>query len=219
MVSVMTRPLVLALVGFGIAWPLPGRAQIAGAHQAYLEATKLETKGDLEGALAKVNESLQQDPGNVKAYVLRGDIYSKQQQWILAEQDFSTALKMNQGNPLATFNLAEIKLMQKKFHAARPGFLELIYDTDLGDLAAYKVFLCDLYGGDQTAAQAELNAFDQAQDKASYYYAHAAWTLYNRKPDDARTWLDSAAHIYSPEKSHAYISTLQELGYLPLPRR
>jgi hypothetical protein len=43
--------------------------------------------------------------------------------------------------------------------------------------------------------------------------------LYNRKPDDARSWLDSAARIYSPEKSHAYLSTLQELGYLPLTKK
>jgi hypothetical protein len=41
--------------------------------------------------------------------------------------------------------------------------------------------------------------------------------LYNKKTDDARSWLDSAARIYSTEKNHTYLSTLEELGYLPLP--
>jgi hypothetical protein len=64
-----------------------------------------------------------------------------------------------------------------------------------------KAFLCDLYGGNKDEAAKELGAFDQARDNASYFYANTAWALYNRKPEAARSWLDSAARIYSPEKT------------------
>jgi tetratricopeptide (TPR) repeat protein len=187
--------------------------------KTFREAFDLRDKGDLDGAIAKATDILQQDPDDVRAYVLRGDLYAKKKQWSHAEQDFTAALKIDEENTSAKFDLAEIKLMQKQYAAARPGFAALVDYGDLGDLAAYKVFLCDLYGGDEAAAAKELAAFDQVESKPSYYYANAGWKLYHKKTDDARIFLDYAARTYSPETNHNYASTLKELGYLPLPPR
>ncbi len=52
---------------------------------------------------------------------------------------------------------------------------------------------------------------------ASYYFANLAWSLVHQKPDDARSWLDSALRIYPPDKFNLYVRNLNELGYLPLP--
>jgi hypothetical protein len=124
---------------------------------------------------------------------------------------------LNSNYTIAHFNLNEIVFMQKKYEDARPGFVSLEKDIIWGDLATYKVFLCDLFGGHEEAAQSELASFDKASDEPSYYYANAAWFLFQKRPDDARPWLDSAAGIYAPEKGSLYTSSLEELGYLPLP--
>jgi tetratricopeptide (TPR) repeat protein len=211
------RILILALAGSGFLSPLPAQTAPPAGESVYLEAVKLETKGDLDGAIAKASDSLRQNPGELKTLVLRGDLYAKKRMWPEAQADFQTALKIDPENAYAKFDLAEIKLMQKQFADARPGFRDLVYDPNLGDLAAYKVFLCDLFGGNRDDAAQRLRAFDKIGGDPSYYYANAAWLLYNKKTDDARSWLDSAARIYSTEKNHTYLSTLEELGYLPLP--
>lgn len=222
MILEITRAIVLGLV-FAMACPLPMQAQSpAGgsalqAENTYLEATRLRDQGDFDGALAKVTEALQEDTGNPRAYVLRGDLYTKKQLWSQAGQDFSSALKIDPDNDYAKFDLAEIKLMQKQYRDARPGFAALVNDKELGDLAAYKVFLCDLYGGNSDDATRELDAFNKVESGASFYYANAAWCLYYRKTDEAKTWLESAARIYAREKNLNYLSTLKELGYMPLP--
>ena len=209
----------LALMTGGIWFPIAALAQQSAGEPAYVEASKLEAKGDFDGARAKVTESLQLDPNNLKARVLLGDLDAKKQMWPEAEQDFQAALKIDPANAFAKFDLAELQLMQKRYADARPGFNELTGDPQLGDFAAYKVFLCDLFAGNREAAGHELEAFDQAQDKPSYYYANAASKLFDKKPDDAQSWLNTAANKYPPQVNHNYLSTLSELGYLPEPAK
>ena len=90
-------------------------------------------------------------------------------------------------------------------------------DPYLGDLAAYKVFLCDLLSGHDAVADKELDAFNQAGTNASYYFANIAWFLYHKKTNEARDWLKSAQNIYEPYKVDLYSATLIELHFLPLP--
>jgi len=115
--------------------------------------------------------------------------------------------------------MAEIKFMQKDYAGARPGFAEIQTDktSDLGDLAGYKVFLCDLFGGNTDAAQKEFDAYNSVGSYASYYYANAAWSLFHHNPEDARSWLASAGNIYNQQKNRLYSKSLFDLGYLPLP--
>ena len=115
------------------------------------------------------------------------------------------------------FNLAEIEFRQKEYDAARPGFATLTQDSTMGDLAAYKVFLCDLFGGHEHVAASELDAFNQVGSNASYYFTNIAWSFYHQKTEDARSWVMSARRIYPPNKFSLYAASLRDLGYLPLP--
>jgi len=229
MIMENARLIVWVFLGFTLTLPLPAQAppvvtapapfanspkDPADGH-AYRDAITLRDKGKFDEALAKITEALQQAPQDEKMLVLQGDLYAKKKQWSEAEQAFTAALKINPQDVLAQFDLAEIKLMQKEYTAARPGFLALVKDEDLGDLAAYKVFLCDLYSGNGVVADEELKAFDRVDSRASFYYANAASAFYHQRPDDAKRWLGYATRIYSPEKNHNYLSTLKELGYLP----
>lgn len=175
--------------------------------------------GDTATALVKVNAVLQADPRSLAGYVMRGAIYSQLKQWDKAQGDYEAANLINPHSPIVQFNLAEVHFAQKQYDAARPGFVELEANnkTDIGDLATYKVFLCDLFGGHQDAAARDLESIDDVGANPSYYFAHAAWSLYHQKPEEARGWLKSANDIYSAQKNGFYASSLFEMGYLPLP--
>jgi len=177
------------------------------------QAIQLLGKNQPAAALDKVNAALQIEPQNPEAYYLRGNIDAAEKLWSSADGDYRTALQLNDKNPAIKFNLAEIQFMQKNFDAARPGFVALQPDPVMGDLARYKVFLCDLFGGHEEVAAKELNAFNQVGENASYYFANAAWSLYHQKPDEARGWLASAGYIYPPAKFRVYSASLIELGY------
>jgi Tfp pilus assembly protein PilF len=172
---------------------------------------------DADGALDKLTESIKLNPKNAAAYVLRASIYCQKKFWIQAGEDFAAAAAIDPKNVVIKFNQVEIKFLQKQYDAARPGFVALEDDPDMGDLAKYKVFLCDLFGGHEAVASKELDDFNKVDEYASYYFSNAAWDLYHKKPEDARGWLISASHIYAPQKNGYYAQSLRDLGYLPLP--
>jgi len=171
----------------------------------------------LDDALAKANAAIQAAPQDSDGYELRATIYLEKKLWDQASKDYQTALQFDGKNVLVRFNLADIQFMQKRYAAARPGFVAVEQDPDMGDIASYKVFLCDLLGGQEDVAAKELDAFNQVGSNASYYFANAAWSLYHHKTEDGRGWLTSATNIYPPEKCRFYAISLVNLGYLPLP--
>ncbi len=173
--------------------------------------------GDADGALAKLNEAIRIFPSTNTAYVLRGSIYSQRKQWDLAEQDFKVAAQIDPTNVVLKLNVVEIKFLQKQYDAARAGYVALESNPEIGDLAKFKAFLCDLYGGHEALAAKELAAFNEAGTRASYYYANIAWDTYHKDIDGARDWLDSATGIFTPQKNAYYAQSLKDLGYLPLP--
>lgn len=173
---------------------------------------------DVDGAMAKLTEAITLNPKNSAAYVLRASVYCKKKQWPEAEADFKSAAAIDPNNVVLKFNLVEVKFLQKQYDVARPGYVALESDPDMGDFASYKVFLCDLAGGKEAQAQKELDAFNDAGSKASYYFANAAWDIVHKNYDGARDWLASAGRIYAPRKNAYYAEALIYLGYLPLPK-
>ncbi len=192
---------------------------IEAARNKIQEAVKCMNQNppDQEGALADLTQAIQLKPDSAFAYLLRGSLYTQKKMFPQAEADFSSAYRIDPTNVVIKFNLSELKFMQKHYDEARTGFFPLQKDPDMGDFAIYKVFLCDLFGGHADVAKSELAAINQKGDDASYYFANAAWDLFYKKTDDARTWLISASHIYDQKKFSTYGESLQYLGYLPLP--
>ena len=170
-----------------------------------------------DGALHDLTQAIKVNPNSTGAYVLRASLYCQRKQWQQAEDDFAAAQKIAPTNTVLKFNVIEVRFMQKQYDAARPGFLSLVNDPDMGDFAQYKVFLCDLFGGHEDMAKKELDVFDAAMGNPSYYFANAAWCLVHKDLDGARDWLLSASRIYAPRKNAYYAQTLRDLGYLPIP--
>ncbi len=173
--------------------------------------------GQFAGAIEKLSAAIKLDPRNKEAYLLRGSVYAQQKDFDNADADYQAILLIDPESSVVKFDRAELKFLQKKYDESRPGFVELQHDQQVGDLAAYKVFLCDLFGGHQDLAATELAAFNPVDGNPSYYFANAAWDFVNKKPDAAQAWLKSARYIYasSPRKIKNYTATLVDLGYIP----
>jgi len=172
---------------------------------------------DLDGALKKLNEAIKLNPRSTSALVLRGCVYGAQKQWLPAEEDFKAASFISPDDIQVKLLLADVKFSEKEYNAARMLYAALISDPDWGDLAAYRVLLCDMASGHDAAAAKEFAAFNQAGENPSYYFSNAAWSLSHKKIEDAKGWLDSAGRIYPQKKNAAYAQGLVDLGYLPLP--
>jgi Tfp pilus assembly protein PilF len=211
--------------------PAPGNSLHAGsptlsspveaARNKITEAVKCMNQNppDQDGALSDLSQAIQLKPDSAFAYLLRGSLYTQKKNFPAAEADFAAAYKIDPNNVVIKFNLSELKFMQKKYDEARTGFFPLQKDSDMGDFAIYKVFLCDLFGGHEDLAKKELDAINTKGDDASYYFGNAAWDLYHKNTEDARQWLVSASHIYDTKKFSTYGESLNYLGYLPLPQQ
>jgi len=195
----------------------PGQPPAVPVAYPLRQVVELMEQNQYDAALDHVNAAIRAAPQDPAAYALRGDIYAAQKLWDRAEKDYQTVLHLDGTSVQIKFNLAEIEFLQKKYDAARPGFAALEQLPDMGDLAAYKVFQCDLFGGHEHTAAQELDAFNQVGSNASYYFANASWSLYHHQTEDARGWLTSAANIYAPDKFGLYAASLIDLGYMPLP--
>jgi Tfp pilus assembly protein PilF len=181
------------------------------------DAIQRMNANDTEGALTDLSQALKVNPNSTGAYVLRASIYCQKKLWTQAEDDFKAAARIAPTNAVLQFNLVEVKFMQKQYDVARPGFVALEKDPDMGDFASYKVFLCDLFGGHEAVAKKELDVFNDTMGNPSYYFANAAWSLVHKNLEDARSWLLSASRIYPPRKNLYYAQSLRDLGYLPIP--
>jgi len=195
---------------------LTAKPALDTSEQDLREAFDLNAQGRHEDALKEIDSVLAKSPTNINAYNLRGKIHTDMKLWNEARQDFEAILQIDGKNVPSQFNLSELKFMQKQYADARPGFLALESDGDWGDLASYRVFLCDLLGGQEDMARKELDAFDVVGAKPSYFFGNVAWQVVHRRPEDARSWLNQAEQIYEPQRAHLYLSSLEELGYLPL---
>ena len=124
---------------------------IQNAH-ALRDASELIRDGKADEALAKLNALLQSDPHNLAAYVFRGKSTRERRCWTKRRTIFKAAQLIDPKNMLVKFDVAEIKFIQKDYVGARVGFAEIQVDksSDLGDLASYKVFLCDLLAATPT---------------------------------------------------------------------
>jgi len=187
------------------------------ASQAIAEAMIAMNKNDVDGAIAKLTEAIAANPKVSSSYVLRASAYYQKKDYTKAEADFKSALAIEPKNVVIQFNIPEMEFLQKHYDVARTGYATLTSDQQMGDLAAYKVFLCDLLQGHEAQAQKERDAFDTVRRAPSFYFANAAWDLSHKKNDDARGWLVSVTTIFPSSKITYYAMPLKDLGWLPIP--
>lgn len=161
------------------------------------QATTDASDGKLDRARAEVIAALALEPDNTRALDLRGSIYVEQELWSLAERDY-TRLNELSPDPAYQYKLAEIKFLQKFYDDARPKFAALKDDPRLGDLARYKVFICDLFGAHEAIAARDLQFIDTTGAKPSYYFGRALWLGTHGQNSAAGHYVARATGKFSP---------------------
>jgi Tfp pilus assembly protein PilF len=170
-------------------------------------AGKDAADGHLDSAISESTLAIQLNPKLVAAYELRGSVYLTKKLWDKAERDFTAAYKINP-DAAYKYKLAEIHYLQRDYDDARPRFAALQSDKRLGDLATYKVFLCDLLGSHEVQAQRDLAAMDAKEQPPSFLYSQAAWDLYHNQRKEANAIIGMAAKKFSDSTGELYLSAL-----------
>ena len=112
--------------------------------------------------------------------------------------------------------LADTEFSAKKYDAARAIYVSLQATADLGDLAVFSTYLCDLYGRHDGLAMKELARFRE-NDSPAFYFAHGAERLYHHDVTGGRAMLDGAVQAFPRDLNGKYAQQLRNAGYLPLP--
>jgi tetratricopeptide (TPR) repeat protein len=115
---------------------------------------------------------------------------------------------------LAYFNLGEVSFLQKNYPEAKKRFQTFLEKNGENDLGQFKIFLCDLVGGNADAAKKVGRSFPLSASTPLRYYALAAIAFSEENEAEAIEYIRSAASIYPPGQNNAFADSFIELGWL-----
>ena len=180
----------------------------------YVKAAQSFSRNDLEGALAALDLSDQVKPDQAGNANLRGAIYTRKRDWAKAEEAFRRALKLQPDLPMAQFNLGEVLFLNNKYSDAREKFQIFLNSQPSNDLGIYKIYLCDLLGGNDAKANSFLNSLQPSPNSPIYYFSKAADAFHRGDKAAATEFVTSAYRIYPPDANSTFADSLVEKGYL-----
>lgn len=228
MIAAFARPLWLGCALGIFSFAAGARGQTPGgdsysspeedARETLQKATDELNNGKIDEAMVDMDAAIALQPKNAEFYLFRGQIYARKKLWKRAEEDCTMALKIDPNAPAIKYSLAELKFMQRAYDDARPGFLQLEGDPAIGDLAAYKAYLCDLFSGNRTRAKQELDAFNRVRARPSYFFANLTWEMVNGRRSEASKWLEGASNAYDKKTIDPYFTAIVESTRLDAPK-
>ena len=164
-------------------------------------AIDLISKNDLENASKKLNQALKLSPSNSGLHYLNALTYhlqssqGDQSKLPLAAEGYKLALKFDNSNWLARYNMGLLYLDQRKFEEAKEEFGEALLFVGKNPDVLYHMGFASYYSQDVSTAAA---IFDQLQ---------------KIEPTSDRSLQASAmisAAINQPEQAHTYVSQIIE---------
>jgi len=193
--------------------PLPTDAE-ERYRATYVKAAQAFSRNDLDGALAALELSDQAKPNQANNANLRGAIFTRKRDWAQAEEAFRMALKLQPDLPMAQFNLGEVLFLNNKYSEAREKFQVFINSQPSNELGLYKVYLCDLLGGNAAKANSFLDSLKPSPNSPIYYFSKAAEAFHKNDKVTATEFVASAYRIYPPDANSTFADSLVEKGYL-----
>lgn len=181
---------------------------------AYVRAAQSFSRNDLTNAVQLLEIAEQAKPGQANTANLRGAIFTRQRDWPKAQAAFEEALKLQPDLPMAQFNLGEVLFLNGKYAEAREKFQIFVNSQPKNDLGLYKIYLCDLLGGNPAKAQDFLQSLEPDPLSPIYYFAKAAEAFARGDKAQAMEFVGSAYRIYPPDANATFADSLVEKGYL-----
>ena len=180
----------------------------------YIRAAQAFSRNDLENAIKFLEMAEQAKPEQANTANLRGAIYTRQRDWPKAQAAFEQALKLQPDLPMAQFNLGEVLFLNQKYAEARERFQTFLNSQPKNDLGLYKIYLCDLLGGNPAKAQDFLQSLEPNPSSPIYYFAKAAEAFVKGDKATATQFVESAYRIYPADANATFADSLVEKGYL-----
>ena len=203
--------LFLALLASGAG------AQAAADISNLIEKAKSNfAQGNLDGALALLDQIDKTASGDAQALDLRGSIYFEQGKFEEAKKLFRAASSADPSRFPPRLHYVDVLLREKKFADARYQY------NDLGDLTnvqmhheklRYAILLTFLFEHNEEGAQAVLERITFPTESPAYYCAQAAWEYAHNRPGQAKKWLKAAAQLYDPKSLAWFVRPLYDVGW------
>ena len=188
---------------------------VSGVNAADLARRQFQ-QGNLDGALATLNEIEQHGEPSAKAYILKGRIYTEQQKSDEAVVALDAAYKMDPGSSARLF-LGDMFVRQKKWDEARALYESALKETRVlisNERLRYGLLIAALGAQDEQRARTAFESLPFPTESAAYYYAQAAWAFAHGAKNDAEKWLRRAEEIF-PAKSTAWFARpLFDFGWI-----
>jgi len=181
---------------------------------AYVRSAQAFARNDLPEALRYLDEADQAKPNQANNANLRGAIYTRQRDWGKAEEAFRESLRLQSDMPMAQFNLGEVLFLNNKYNEARERFQIFLNSQPKNDLGSYKIFLCDLLGGNTTKANDFLSQLQPSPTSPLYYFSRAAEAFARQDKAAGMEFVSSAYRIYPPDANATFADSLVEKGYI-----
>jgi len=181
---------------------------------AYVRAAQSFSRNDLTNAVQLLEIAEQAKPGQANTANLRGAVFTRQRDWPKAQAAFEEALKLQPDLPMAQFNLGEVLFLNGKYEEAREKFQIFVNNQPKNDLGLYKIYLCDLLGGNPAKAQDFLKSLEPDPLSPLYYFSKAAEAFARGDKAQAMEFVGSAYRIYPPDANATFADSLVEKGYL-----
>lgn len=181
---------------------------------AYVRAAQSFSRNDLTNAVQLLEIAEQAKPGQANTANLRGAVFTRQRDWPKAQAAFEEALKLQPDLPMAQFNLGEVLFLNGKYEEAREKFQIFVNSQPKNDLGLYKIYLCDLLGGNPAKAQDFLKSLEPDPLSPIYYFSKAAEAFARGDKAQAMEFVGSAYRIYPPDANATFADSLVEKGYL-----
>jgi tetratricopeptide (TPR) repeat protein len=212
----------LLIVGFG-SLPLfsqeskPATATFNEAFsKAYAEAIGAFNRNEFEACLAKLEEADKAQPGLRDTNNLRGAVFYRLKRLDEAAVIFKQLLETDPKDPISSFNLGEVYLLQKNFAESKKMYLKYLEAPDNKEnaLGRYKVFLCDVMLENKSEVQKTLNSLRPTISNPFYYFANAAVLYKTGDTEKGRGYVQSAYSIYPQGLSTLFAESFVGLGWL-----
>lgn len=181
---------------------------------AYVRSAQAFARNDLDGAIKFLDAADQAKPNQANNANLRGAIYTRQRDWVRAEAAFRESLRLQPDMPMAQFNLGEVLFLNNKYSEARERFQIFLNSEPKNDLGIYKIYLCDLLGGNQAKASEFLSQLQPNPSSPLFYFSKAAEAFAKQNKTTGMEFVNSAYRIYPPDANATFADSLVEKGYL-----
>ncbi len=163
------------LLGFGLTGLLLVLHRAVSIPISYRFAARRYQAGDLEGALALVEKTIETRPNFWESYQLKALIFLAQGDFPRAERAAKEALAANAQSDAAANTLGQIYLAQAQFEAAKQAYIQAVTQNPDHALHWYHLGLCQYRLGDWAEA---VDSLVGATKRAPHILEYELWQHY-----------------------------------------